>query len=859
MIFLDLPIVVLLLVYFCLNAALRIHDLYLVPQIETLKWTSDRARKEQTYYSRYCDEDDFSAFEPGPLFLDKETSTAQDAHDTFLEHGYVFFPEVLSRATASRMRDFALWKNKKTNPDPNGGNNGLHSAYRRWLIDLGTSDDPIVAEVLQEVATNPLFHESIEKILGPNPALVEMDVITSAAGADYQALHSDGIGRMSPLSAARSFSPTHVFLMQLQDTPVEMGPTQVCPGTHYCMEGPFWADCGKSHIFSVVNETGYWPIGGAVLMNTNSVHRGGAYEKVEDVEEQPPHRVMLVLTFAPHPEPRAESRMLTHGLSYSLPWYMLGHTLHDMVHAQSIMQRPWTYLRALGIFKRWDSPVWGVDYVTLCMRRFANEYVFDNAESLRKYLDEDDSAWIFKFLHGGYPQSETWHEFMLDSVRLAKDLACRCIVAVVCVYLVVLATMVGSIPTGGNDSARALSRMAQAALRLGLVYLCCFKLFDSVNNKIDCSSWATDIVKGRRNFAFYQPDKGNPLEKGPTTMPSKFDVLIETRFGSEYLAMYNDFVSFHPANKEWRRLVADQAHAFSTFIGYGGGLSASFRRAIAQNIVGELQMERQSRFLYQNHGTGAWHVMSKENAVAQTILELSKASSPLLASLLQSMRFLDSDCRHGFRRSTSLCQNYARPLLASLQTKLLSNASTDDSPKKGMKTSIQESAMPPNPLVRRLSTLTRVSAAGDSSQSHLQSRRTAFPVLEEMSPLQYLPTSGDHVLAWWKEEMFDGWVEYVLPHGEVLVHFRDGDEFLVYHGDVMQFSTLHPGMEFQMKEGDKWWSVQVSDVDLESATLSYVYAGTDDVGILSFAELWRFRFPVPDALESRDENAAEID
>jgi hypothetical protein len=65
---------------------------------------------------------------------------------------------------------------------------------------------------------------------------------------------------------------------------------------------------------------------------------------------------------------------------------------------------------------------------------------------------------------------------------------------------------------------------------------------------VDQTDWAADI---RSNLALYECSRYEEnfvsvFERVPklipTTFPMRKDVLIETRHGSDYLAMYNDFV-----------------------------------------------------------------------------------------------------------------------------------------------------------------------------------------------------------------------------------------------------------------------------------------------------------------------------
>ncbi len=69
--------------------------------------------------------------------------------------------------------------------------------------------------------------------------------------------------------------------------------------------------------FQVVGEDGHWNTGDALLMNMNSYHRGSAHIDPNGID-----RVMLILTFVPRPNKRAESRQMSQGITFSLRWDM---------------------------------------------------------------------------------------------------------------------------------------------------------------------------------------------------------------------------------------------------------------------------------------------------------------------------------------------------------------------------------------------------------------------------------------------------------------------------------------------------------------------------------------------------------
>jgi Phytanoyl-CoA dioxygenase (PhyH) len=277
---------------------------YLMPQLRSAIWDDDRAAAEITYYCRECSSLDISARMSSELVLSPGASP-QDAYEHHLKHGFTIFPQVLSPPTVANLRHFVDSRNRH-----------LHDQEKIYVIEgdnrfsfgLGT-ETPAVSAAMIEIATHPQLKASLEKILGPNPALIEMTAITSSYGAVDQWWHDDVIPTGSAIRYARTFGPSYSIFIQLQNTTKEMGATQVCPGSHYCSAGDRARLCEENG-FHLVGTDGYWRSGDALLMNMNSWHRGSAH-----TDPRAQDRVMLILTFVPQPVSRAESRMMSQGIS----------------------------------------------------------------------------------------------------------------------------------------------------------------------------------------------------------------------------------------------------------------------------------------------------------------------------------------------------------------------------------------------------------------------------------------------------------------------------------------------------------------------------------------------------------------
>jgi hypothetical protein len=181
-IILDVPLILLFATYVSLLWIHRLHDHYLVKQLETVVWTDDRAEEEITYYERECTTAiDMSTTDPNDLFLPRNV-TPLEAYRHHLRHGFSVFPSALSQYTATKLRNYVRLRNQQLT---NKESIFVVENANRYSFGLDTRE-PIVARAIQELANHPPLSGATQKILGPDPALIEMSVITSRYGAVNQ-------------------------------------------------------------------------------------------------------------------------------------------------------------------------------------------------------------------------------------------------------------------------------------------------------------------------------------------------------------------------------------------------------------------------------------------------------------------------------------------------------------------------------------------------------------------------------------------------------------------------------------------------------------------------------------------------
>lgn len=655
--FLDVPLILLLALYVSFCWVHHVRDLYLKPQMDAMVWTPERAEKEITYYQRFCDASDMTTQNPVDLLL-PDDATVEDAYQHQLVHGLTVFSRVLSDETATTLRDMVISRNKNlTEKD----SIFVLSNMNRFSFGLDT-EEPSVVQALKELTHHELLVQVLEKVLGPNPALIEMTAITAEYGAVPQRWHEDVIPTASALQYGRSFGPSYTIFIALQNTTKHMGATSVCPGTFMCPFGDMDKFCEELG-FQLVDSDGHWRAGDALLMNMNSQHRGAGHTDPDGQD-----RVLFILTFCPKPLPRAESRQMSNGITFSLRWDLWGHTLHDFAHADVSMKWPWTILRSLGIYKQRGAE-WGLDYITSSSMRIANNDHGFRRDQLAKFIERGGINWLPTFLQGDVNDNDSWGEYLWSTFLKCKMFLSAIYLCALGAYVGfgTIAIVISEIKDGKIAVASLFPRFGIALRRLLLIHIIFCGCYLAANYHVDHTGWAKDIRAGRLyTNAFAQEDENeaksvrlysNPflkdeklLKELKSTFPHRRDVLIENRYSSRHFGLYNDFVSAHPGNRLFNALVDSVAQTFRDYPGM-------FRQATARFIVSTIESE-QGRFLYQDWEP-SWRLLSNSDAVEYATFVLSTNTNSVLRRVAKEIYFLVSDCKFGVHRRTVLSHKHS--------------------------------------------------------------------------------------------------------------------------------------------------------------------------------------------------------
>ena len=439
--------------------------------------------------------------------------------------------------------------------------------------------------------------------------------------------------------------------MQLQDTTKEMGATSACPGSHYCAEGAMDEWC-EEHGFQIVTNKGYWSTGDAMLMNMDSWHRGAAHRDPEG-----PDRVMLILTFVPKPQERAESRQMAQGITFSLRWDHWGMTWRDLKEGRFWL--PW--VRALSLFKPSHVP-WGLDYISSSSMRIANLDHGFRREHLDDFLERDGGfRYLPKFMQAEVGEDESWPEFLNNTVLKSESFMGYINKIAIGAYaaLFFLLNLTSSPHKGAGRAVRRVV-LSHGFIFVGYLLLNCY---------VDSTFWAKDILANRRySNAFVAEESEYPLD-APEAFPTRTDMLVQTRYDSEFLYMYNDWMDNHPGNE----LFNEHLNAIAPFYRAYPDL---FRDASVDYIVKAVKSSP-GRFLHQStHGT--WLRMSDDDVTDYVKTELYVHSSSILPQLRRAIKFIMSDYKYGIYRGTSLSKTASLPYLRKLQAKLMGMSSSND-------------------------------------------------------------------------------------------------------------------------------------------------------------------------------------
>uniref|UniRef100_A0A7S4RAX8 Uncharacterized protein n=1 Tax=Ditylum brightwellii TaxID=49249 RepID=A0A7S4RAX8_9STRA len=511
-----------------------------------------RRERERTFIPYYCDADTISTSSSRDIILDPAIHTGKDGVETTLKHGVAAYRNVLSEDTATDLRSWVMEKNKNHDITETYWF-GVQTGKHREVLYPSAASHPSLIAALKELTSHALLVDTLEQLLGPNPAVFELSFITSYYGAAPQPWHQDLDKDHSEygLTLAPSFS----LFIPLQNTTEKAGASHFCPGTHFCTELDK-EECDAHGFALVTDETNnFWKAGDGAMYSGRMYHRGGAHR-----DPHGPTRVLMIVSFTSRPLPHSEYRMPSLGTTWGIKYNMFGHTLQDLAHADTVMAQPWATLRAMGLYKL-PGTDWGWDYVTLSIARMANlDPGFDDGdyeEFLKNgcgFVEDMETlpAWLIGDLEKyRSDEDKLFWEFGVETLDRLVNVTIYAYCAFLALYILVsiilgvlkictkkkaltmngeehagmkqngntkdtdspTAAMNGSQSTRGkknNDKNHSLPRLLLSfVLRISFLHIPILLMYIHVNNSISSSRWAHDI---NSNVLFKPPYPAHPFD-----------------------------------------------------------------------------------------------------------------------------------------------------------------------------------------------------------------------------------------------------------------------------------------------------------------------------------------------------------
>jgi len=324
----------------------------------------------------------------------------------------------------------------------------------------------------------------------------------------------------------------------------------------------------------------------------------------------------------------------------------------DLLNPLDRMRRPFSILRCLSLWKPSDAN-WGYDLITSGFMRFANEQLeYEDFEE--RFLPRLDQFHFPEFLRGRHirnaPQKITWTVFLretidklytfLSKVNLYAHGGYTALLLIVALVMAVLKT----------PSRAWVGVVGRATYRLvithGLLAVAGVLLW----YRICHSEWGQSVSSGTALMRpFPSPDQEisiteqPALLQGPTTLPTRNDVLVGSRYDAEFLGSYNMWLDYHPGNVLLRDVAATHASIYVAYRTKGLG------QTVLQQVAKQVQ-KNGGRFLGQDYTSGDWIVMDTEESLETIAGALVAASSKKLAAVLVEVNRMIAYHRFGPRR-----------------------------------------------------------------------------------------------------------------------------------------------------------------------------------------------------------------
>lgn len=644
----DVPLAVVFFLFLVAWFLQSLHYTYYIPLMVRSHRNDEYLLEEHTYYERQCNKFDVTTYDMEDMMLQTSNQSTADAVDRMMRHGLTVVPQILTPDAVADLRDYIERRNEAI---PRSEEYPMSQGYQRLSYGIEPTEDPAVARAVQQVATHPVFRPLIAALLGDeDPASSEITAITNFPGCSLQGWHQDTKQDGNALKFARTFSHSYSLFLPLQNVTALMGGTDVCPGTHYCANDlADMCEYNKLGMADVDPEYGF-PAGAGALLNQHVWHRGGAHS-----DYHAPARIIFIVSFLARPKFDRDPRQLSRGTYFHQKWSMWGHTINDMLDPFRRMRPPFSYLRAMSIWKP-AAAHWGYDLITSGFMRIANEQMeFD--EFVERFLPRLDQLHFPRFLWGEIihdgSQITMWSFFIRDTLQKCFQFTGLVALGSHVLFLTYLAVYAYRnrkrhyYTEGPRPVCRSLARLVCVQ---GFLFMCGLSVWLSIRQ----SNWGVNVRSGRmlqRPFPTVSSMRfleTQTVPSGLTTMPTGMDVLIGTRFDADFLGSYDRWLDYHPANLHFQEMMDEYA---SSYVLYQHSTSPNFRAGVIRRVVREIRAS-DGRFLQQDFRTGNWRILN-DKEIAQTVSDHMLFSRvEWLRRLIQYVDRSIAEQRFGFGRES---------------------------------------------------------------------------------------------------------------------------------------------------------------------------------------------------------------
>ncbi|CAB9515606.1 expressed unknown protein [Seminavis robusta] len=538
--------------------------------------------------------------------------TAEQALDAVLYHGATVLPQVMPHQLAESLRDYVLEHNEHLTAMDNIP---VLVQNKRRSFGLNLREDPRIATALQAVASHNVLTQTLEKLLGPNVAIVELSTITAMPGASAQPFHPDT--NPNTMIYERQLTQVFTVLIPLQDTTFEMGATWICPGTHRCK--PPHGYCEKHGVsVATVNDTDttrqYWRAGDALVYSSDVHHRGGSH-----IDREAPPRTALILSVTSRPQ--LPFRVLPPGPVFGIRWDHWGLTWKQLQKRelldefiQKTENELFNFLRAFGIYTLEDDDGWSFAHsVSFRMMNDLMGWRFMDLEAFHKANISPFLTSLPWFLQGRIEEGDgnlcSWQRYLTDIARNFRNVA-------IILNLGIVLWVAGQMVQSANEEAsqhrtkRGASETKLASMGFCLVYVtCCLVGFLGWSN---ASSHLAEVF-GKRNILITQLNQDQMLDLDETSLQRHLDRTVATKHRDVFLdnrsspnsdsELSRQYLQYHPGNIAWNSAVADYAPLWLVY----HGLPMAFRQALLDlNILSDPGSDNGWLRLVRRNEWGSW-------------------------------------------------------------------------------------------------------------------------------------------------------------------------------------------------------------------------------------------------------------